>query len=639
MFFWGIVAKSAIPSFHDLSKMQKKLLKHSKKIITLVGGYKVFKYLWGHHSFELGSLIYKKTCKLFFELSKIQKMPAKRMQSRQRILLDLYSEVSSPAEKNFIYQNLLLLNSVAQKLVEFDNYSVQKLPEEMKSLDWINQSVCFLGSASELQALKNLLKVLAELLSFPFLVIDCASLHEGLFNCYKQNQQTTYAAGFFTQLFLKMPSPDTIIFFDNIDKISNEFIKQCFYKFLKKRRTFIDPCINSQLYFSSAKLICVAPKEKKCLVESSFSGSLQLQNISSILRSKDQIYTYFLQQELDCLGLEEAFCQLEQQLIKPCMVDYMTKADCLQFDLANFQGPEDVKLALCRDIQALQSEGSFCHESFVQHFKSLLRLSSLSFCLDSDQFSFCEFKKLLDKNIFGQNLVKEEIINFVAFNKIVQKGSGRSLLLTGPPGVGKTSFAKVLAEALNRPLFIISCGSILISSQLKGWPRSYSHAKEGMFAQALLSTGCKNPIILIDEVDKSFSSQDNFSILAAFLEVLDSVQNSRVFDNYLETWIDFSQCLFLLTANDESKIPKPLLDRFQKINLAGFSAEEKFVAAKDFLLPKILKNIQPKYLTKINISDDQILELVKQDQSCGLRCLSRALERLITDLIRPQFFD
>ncbi len=122
--------------------MQKRWLKHTKKIVTLVGGYKVFKYLWGHHSFELGNLIYKKTCKLFFELSRIQKMPAKRMQNRQRILLDLYTEVSSPIEKNFIYQNLLLLNSVAQKLVEFESVSKQTISEEINSF-YFSISSCY----------------------------------------------------------------------------------------------------------------------------------------------------------------------------------------------------------------------------------------------------------------------------------------------------------------------------------------------------------------------------------------------------------------------------------------------------------------------------------------------------------------
>lgn len=244
-------------------------------------------------------------------------------------------------------------------------------------------------------------------------------------------------------------------------------------------------------------------------------------------------------------------------------------------------------------------------------------------------------RQVLDEDHYGLEKAKAQIIEHVGVFIRTGKSKGGILLLHGPPGVGKTSIGKSIARALGREFVRFSVGGMRDEAEIRGHRRTYVGAMPGRLVKALRDAGTHNPVIMIDEVDK-IGHDFRGDPADAFLEVLDPEQNHSFRDHYVEVGFDLSKVLFILTANDASKIPGPLRDRMFPIDLEGYTAEEKVKIAKQFLLPKVLKEheMTPKEFV---LQDDDVIHFVIDEftREAGVR----QLERLLTKLVRASIVE
>jgi len=208
--------------------------------------------------------------------------------------------------------------------------------------------------------------------------------------------------------------------------------------------------------------------------------------------------------------------------------------------------------------------------------------------VSDDTFDIDAARNVLDRDHYGMDDVKDIILQFIAVGKLKGKIQGKILCLAGPPGVGKTSIASSIADALGRKYFRFSVGGLSDVSEIKGHRRTYVGAMPGKMIQCLKSTGLMNPLILIDEIDK-LGRDFRGDPASALLEVLDPNQNGSFSDHFLDVPIDMSQVLFMCTANDLSTIPGPLLDRMEIVSLSGYDMPEKIAIAEQYLIPKAMK--------------------------------------------------
>lgn len=247
-----------------------------------------------------------------------------------------------------------------------------------------------------------------------------------------------------------------------------------------------------------------------------------------------------------------------------------------------------------------------------------------------DDNSVMKAREILDNDHFGLNDVKERLMEYLAVRSLVKDDTrGTLLCLAGPPGVGKTSIAKSLAESLNRKFVRISLGGVRDEAEIRGHRRTYVGAMPGKIIHALKKAGTSNPVILLDEIDK-MSSDFRGDPGAAMLEVLDPGQNKTFGDHYIETEYDLSKVMFIMTANDLGQIPGPLRDRMEIINIAGYTPEEKMQIAKKYLLPKAWEShgLQNYPFT---VTDKTLMHIVRgYTKEAGVR----ELERLMNTIAR-----
>jgi ATP-dependent Lon protease len=245
-----------------------------------------------------------------------------------------------------------------------------------------------------------------------------------------------------------------------------------------------------------------------------------------------------------------------------------------------------------------------------------------------DKIDINRAEKVLDRDHSGLSDVKERIIEFFAAGIYKKDIAGSIILFVGPPGVGKTSIGKSIAEAVGRKFYRFSLGGMRDEAEIKGHRRTYVGALPGKLVQALKDTKVANPVIMLDEVDKIGMSYQG-DPASALLEVLDPEQNSEFLDHYMDLRIDLSKVLFICTANQLDTIPRPLLDRMDRINLSGYITEEKMEIARKHLWPKLLKrnNLTSQ---KITITDPTIRYLIDgYAREAGVRSLEKLLNKII----------
>ena len=264
--------------------------------------------------------------------------------------------------------------------------------------------------------------------------------------------------------------------------------------------------------------------------------------------------------------------------------------------------------------------------------------------LTVDSLDVAAARVILDIDHFGLEDIKKRILEFIAVGKLRGTVSGKILCFIGPPGVGKTSIAKSIATALHRSFYRFSVGGLTDIAEIKGHRRTYIGAMPGKPIQCLKSTGCVNPLILIDEVDKLGRGYQG-DPASALLELLDPNQNTSFVDHYLDVPVDFSNVLFVCTANDESTIPGPLKDRMEVIRLSGYDIPEKVSIASRYLVPKALREsgflVGPTSSgggstapaassVQVKVTDDALDALVRNYcRESGVRSLEKHIERIV----------
>jgi len=248
--------------------------------------------------------------------------------------------------------------------------------------------------------------------------------------------------------------------------------------------------------------------------------------------------------------------------------------------------------------------------------------------MSNDNLDLDHAKNILNKDHCGLHKIKERILEFIAVQNFSKKSNGPIICFVGPPGVGKTSFAASIAKALERKYVRVSLGGLRDEAEIRGHRRTYIGAQPGKIIQSVKKASTRNPVIVLDEIDK-MGADFRGDPASAMLEVLDPEQNHSFNDHYIEVDYDLSDVMFIATANTISTIPSPLLDRMELIELSSYTEEEKLKIALEHLVPKQLKR-HGLDESKIQICDDSIMELIRYyTRESGVRNLEREIAKLI----------
>ena len=275
------------------------------------------------------------------------------------------------------------------------------------------------------------------------------------------------------------------------------------------------------------------------------------------------------------------------KLIREELGEDNTADDAEEFKkkLQELQASGEVKEKISKEIERFKNTNSNVSENAVLrgYIETMLALPWDKKSVDSDDLK--EAWKVLQEGHYGLKDVKERVMEFLSVRKLTHKGKSPILCLVGPPGTGKTSIARSIAEAMHKKYVRICLGGVRDEAEIRGNRKTYVGAMPGRITAALQQAGVSNPLMLLDEIDKT-SSDYKGDTSAALLEVLDPEQNSRFLDHYIEVPQDLSEVLFIATANDVQGIPRPLLDRMELIEIAGYTENEKEHIAKEHLIPK-----------------------------------------------------
>ena len=306
-----------------------------------------------------------------------------------------------------------------------------------------------------------------------------------------------------------------------------------------------------------------------------------------------------------------------------------TLSDAEQFleDLKKLKASKEVKEKIGKEIGRFQNIAASSSESAVQrgYIETLLELPWDKASRDNTDITRAE--EILEEDHYGLEKVKERILEFLAVRSLTRRGDSPILCLVGPPGTGKTSIARSVARALNKKYIRICLGGVRDEAEIRGHRRTYVGAMPGRIAAGLRQAGVKNPLMLLDEIDKAGNDRRG-DTASALLEVLDGEQNSKFRDHYVEIPLDLSEVLFLATANSVSDIPRPLLDRMELIEVTSYTANEKFHIAKEHLLEKQLeKNGLSE--RQLDITDNALhLMIQSYTREAGVRELERKIGQI-----------
>lgn len=315
-----------------------------------------------------------------------------------------------------------------------------------------------------------------------------------------------------------------------------------------------------------------------------------------------------------------------------------SEADEYEKKLSELDAPDYVKEKTKKEIKRFRNMSSSSSESTVErgYIETVLELPWNKMSVDNKDLDHAE--QVLDDDHYGLKDVKERILEFLAVRNLTSKGESPIICLVGPPGTGKTSIARSIASALEKKYVRISLGGVRDEAEIRGHRKTYIGAMPGRIVNGLRQAGVSNPLMLLDEIDK-VSSDYKGDTSAALLEVLDSEQNCRFRDHYIEMPVDLSEVLFIATANEVSGIPKPLLDRMELIEVSSYTENEKFHIAKEHLIEKqkSKNGIKKEQLT---ITDGALKDIIRlYTREAGVRSLERTIGKLCRKAAREIFKD
>ena len=317
------------------------------------------------------------------------------------------------------------------------------------------------------------------------------------------------------------------------------------------------------------------------------------------------------------------------KLIREELGEDNTADDAEEFKkkLQELQASDEVKEKISKEIERFKNTNSNVSENAVLrgYIETMLALPWDKKSTDSDDLK--EAWKVLQEGHYGLKDVKERVMEFLSVRKLTHKGKSPILCLVGPPGTGKTSIAKSIAEAMHKKYVRICLGGVRDEAEIRGHRKTYVGAMPGRITAALQQAGVCNPLMLLDEIDKT-SSDYKGDTSAALLEVLDPEQNSKFMDHYIEVPQDLSEVLFIATANDVQGIPRPLLDRMELIEIAGYTENEKEHIAKEHLIPKQMEEngIEKGKLTIQSAALKKIIN--NYTKEAGVRNLERTIGQI-----------
>lgn len=325
--------------------------------------------------------------------------------------------------------------------------------------------------------------------------------------------------------------------------------------------------------------------------------SLKLVNEMQIMEIKEELQRK-VKSKVD-KHQKEYLLREQLKVIREELGEDTTFSDADEFEEAcsKLDAPEEVKEKLHKEIGRFKNTiGSQAENGVIRtYIETILEMPWNKRAEDNTDINYA--KEVLEADHYGLEQVKERILEFLAVRTLTQKGESPILCLVGPPGTGKTSIAKSLARSLKKPFVRISLGGVRDEAEIRGHRKTYVGAMPGRIANGIRTAGVKNPVLLLDEIDK-VSTDYKGDTFSALLEVLDSEQNSKFRDHYLEVPLDLSEVTFITTANTLQTIPRPLLDRMEIIEISSYTENEKLHIAIEHLIPKQLE--------KHGITDEQL---------------------------------
>lgn len=304
--------------------------------------------------------------------------------------------------------------------------------------------------------------------------------------------------------------------------------------------------------------------------------------------------------------------------------DTVSEADRFKEQTDKLKASKEVKEKIYKEIQRFQNAAGVQAEAGVarSYIETLLSLPWDKASRDNKNLK--KANKILEEDHYGLEKVKERIMEFLAVRTLTKKGESPILCLAGPPGTGKTSIARSVARALDKEYVRISLGGVRDEAEIRGHRRTYIGAMPGRIANGLIQAGVKNPLVLLDEIDK-VSSDYKGDTSSALLEVLDAEQNKKFRDHYVEIPLDLSEVLFIATANDLQTIPRPLLDRMEIIEVSSYTENEKSHIAMEHLIPKQVKKHGLKK-EQLCIEEAALHEIIAgYTKEAGVRSLERRI--------------
>lgn len=401
-------------------------------------------------------------------------------------------------------------------------------------------------------------------------------------------------------------------------KVSKELISQIM-ELTDLEKATAQIAMNIPLFYEQKQKVleAVELKERCELLCSIMENEIQIMQIKIEIQEK-------VKERIDKNQREYIMREQMKLIREELKEDNVNEADQFEEELKKLKASKEVKEKIQKEIQRYRSVGMNSGESSVirGYIETLLEMPWDKASKDSKDIE--RAKEILEADHYGLEKVKERILEFLSVRILTKKGDSPILCLVGPPGTGKTSIARSIAKALDKKYVRISLGGVRDEAEIRGHRRTYIGAMPGRIANSIRTAGVKNPLMLLDEIDK-LSSDYKGDTASAMLEVLDGEQNVKFRDHYIEIPLDLSEVLFIATANDVQTIPRPLLDRMELIEITSYTENEKFHIAKEHLwMKQVEKNgLNPE---KISITDDALRKVISgYTREAGVRGLERKL--------------